>query len=56
MRSDSAPKAWIEFHGVDFSYPARKDFKSLDGLNLIIPSGKVTAIVGGSIPFLSLLF
>ncbi|KDQ08496.1 hypothetical protein BOTBODRAFT_179848 [Botryobasidium botryosum FD-172 SS1] len=40
--------ARIDFINVDFSYPSRGHFKALDGLNLIIPSGKVTAIVGAS--------
>ncbi|KAI0403945.1 ABC transporter-like protein [Xylaria palmicola] len=33
---------------VNFTYPTRPDLKVLDNLNLIIPAGKVTAIVGPS--------
>ncbi|KAI2602444.1 P-loop containing nucleoside triphosphate hydrolase protein [Hypoxylon sp. NC1633] len=34
--------------GVNFTYPTRPTLKVLDGLNLILPAGKVTAIVGPS--------
>lgn len=38
----------IEFRGVDFAYPSRPHVKVLDGLDLTIPAGKLTAIVGPS--------
>ena len=38
----------VVFRDVDFSYPSRPDAKVLDGLNLILPRGKVTALVGAS--------
>lgn len=38
----------IVFKGVDFAYPGRPHVKVLDGLDLIIEAGKVTAIVGPS--------
>jgi ABC-type multidrug transport system fused ATPase/permease subunit len=38
----------IEFCNIDFAYPSRPDVLVLDGLNLTIESGKLTAIVGPS--------
>ncbi|KAK8050263.1 multidrug resistance protein [Apiospora phragmitis] len=38
----------IEFKGVDFAYPSRPHVKVLDGLDLTIEAGKLTAIVGPS--------
>ncbi|GJC92408.1 ABC transporter transmembrane region [Colletotrichum higginsianum] len=38
----------IEFKGVTFAYPSRPHVKVLDGLDLTIEAGKVTAIVGPS--------
>ncbi|KAK7970007.1 hypothetical protein PG988_009080 [Apiospora saccharicola] len=38
----------IEFKGVDFAYPSRPHVKVLDGLDLKIQAGKLTAIVGPS--------
>ncbi|GAW26831.1 putative ABC transporter [Rosellinia necatrix] len=38
----------IVLWNVNFTYPTRPDLKVLDNLNLIIPAGKVTAIVGPS--------
>jgi ATP-binding cassette subfamily B (MDR/TAP) protein 1 len=38
----------IKFNNVNFVYPARPDAPVMNGLNLIIPAGKVTAIVGSS--------
>ncbi|KAK9425140.1 putative Leptomycin B resistance protein pmd1 [Seiridium unicorne] len=38
----------ISFEGVDFAYPSRPHVKVLDGLNLKIEAGKLTAIVGPS--------
>lgn len=38
----------IEFKDVHFRYPARKDVKVLQGLNLKIKHGETVALVGGS--------
>jgi ATP-binding cassette, subfamily B (MDR/TAP), member 1 len=38
----------IVFNSVNFTYATRPEVKILDGLNLRIPAGKVTAIVGPS--------
>ena len=38
----------IEFHNVSFSYPLRQDATILRHLNLFIPVGKTTALVGAS--------
>lgn len=38
----------IVLWGVNFTYPTRPKLKVLDGLNLILPAGKTTAIVGPS--------
>lgn len=38
----------IVFENVNFTYATRPDVKILDNLNLRIPAGKVTAIVGPS--------
>ncbi|ORY66201.1 P-loop containing nucleoside triphosphate hydrolase protein [Pseudomassariella vexata] len=38
----------IHFRDVHFAYPTRPHVKVLDGLNLVIKSGKLTAIVGPS--------
>ncbi|KAH7027485.1 P-loop containing nucleoside triphosphate hydrolase protein [Microdochium trichocladiopsis] len=38
----------ITFKGVDFAYPSRPHVKVLDGLDLTIQAGKLTAIVGPS--------
>lgn len=38
----------IEFKGVRFRYPARKDIEVLQGLNLKIKHGETVALVGGS--------
>lgn len=38
----------IEFRDVHFRYPARKDVKVLQGLNLKIKHGETVALVGGS--------
>jgi ATP-binding cassette subfamily B (MDR/TAP) protein 10 len=38
----------VVFRDVDFSYPSRPDAKVLDGLNLVLRRGKVTALVGAS--------
>ncbi|XP_017766399.1 PREDICTED: multidrug resistance protein homolog 49 isoform X2 [Eufriesea mexicana] len=38
----------IEFKNVHFQYPARKDVKVLQGLNLTINRGETVALVGGS--------
>lgn len=41
-------KADIELHDVSFQYEGPESQKVLDGVSLIIPSGKTTAIVGAS--------
>ncbi|WCL49514.1 ABC transporter transmembrane domain-containing protein [Leptospira sp. GIMC2001] len=38
----------VEFNSVNFYYPSRLDKPALDQLSLIIPAGKVTALVGPS--------
>lgn len=38
----------IEFHNLNFSYPSRPDQTVLSNINLLIPSGQITAIVGTS--------
>ncbi|KAI1390675.1 P-loop containing nucleoside triphosphate hydrolase protein [Hypoxylon trugodes] len=38
----------IVLWGVNFTYPTRPKLKVLDGLNLVLPAGKITAIVGPS--------
>lgn len=40
-------EATIELQNLSFAYPSRPDTKSLDCVSLKIPSGRVTAIVGG---------
>jgi ATP-binding cassette subfamily B (MDR/TAP) protein 1 len=41
-------KGRIEFRNVKYIYPSRPDVVILDGINLVAPSGKTTAIVGAS--------
>nr|APD26535.1 ATP-binding cassette transporter subfamily B member 1-like X7 protein [Brachionus koreanus] len=41
-------KGEIEFENIFFSYPQRKAFKILNGLNFKIPAGKTVALVGSS--------
>jgi ATP-binding cassette subfamily B (MDR/TAP) protein 8 len=38
----------IEFYGVDFRYPTRKDIKVLDNISFTLESGKVYSLVGSS--------
>ncbi|KAM7193333.1 P-loop containing nucleoside triphosphate hydrolase protein [Rhypophila sp. PSN 637] len=38
----------IEFGNVQFAYPSRQDTQVLNGLDLVIPENKTTAIVGAS--------
>jgi len=38
----------IEFRGVHFSYPSRSEVSVFNGLDLVVPSGSVTAVVGAS--------
>uniref|UniRef100_A0A453RY40 ABC transmembrane type-1 domain-containing protein n=1 Tax=Aegilops tauschii subsp. strangulata TaxID=200361 RepID=A0A453RY40_AEGTS len=38
----------IEIREVDFTYPSRKDKLILQGFTLVIPAGKVVALVGSS--------
>lgn len=41
-------KGQIDFRNVTFSYPTRKESHILSGLNLSVPAGSVTAVVGAS--------
>ena len=43
---NNAGKIDINFCGVNFSYPSRKDLLILENFNLIIPAGQKVAIVG----------
>lgn len=45
---DITADADITFNNVTFSYPSRPNVQILDGLDLNLPAGKVTAIVGPS--------
>ena len=38
----------VRLEGVEFAYPSRPDTQVLNGLNLSIPAGKTTALVGAS--------
>ena len=38
----------IRFQDLKFSYPTRSDIAIFDGLNLSVPAGSVTAVVGSS--------
>ncbi len=38
----------IEFEQVNFSYPSRPDSLALNNINLVIPTGKIVALVGPS--------
>ena len=38
----------IMFNNVHFTYPSRKDVAVLKGIDLSVPSGSVTAVVGSS--------
>lgn len=38
----------LEFAGVSFSYPTRPGVKVINDLNLVLPRGKITALVGRS--------
>ncbi|KAM0240144.1 hypothetical protein ACHAP5_008064 [Fusarium lateritium] len=38
----------LELKGLEFAYPSRPDVKVLNGLDLKIPAGKTTALVGAS--------
>ena len=42
------PQGHIEFSGVRFSYPSRPEVNVFSGLDLVVPSGSVTAVVGSS--------
>ncbi|KAJ4377256.1 hypothetical protein N0V83_000079 [Neocucurbitaria cava] len=49
LQGDQVPlDAEIVLENVKFAYPSRLDMKILDGLNLHIPAGKTTAIIGPS--------
>jgi ATP-binding cassette, subfamily B (MDR/TAP), member 1 len=41
-------KGDIQFKDVHFNYPARKEVKILNGINLNIKSGSTIALVGSS--------
>ena len=45
---EKAASSGIKLKNVSFAYASRPDLKVLDGLNLDIPAGKVTALVGPS--------
>lgn len=45
---ESKPQGHVEFSNVTFAYPSRSDVTVLNGLNLCIPAGAMTAVVGGS--------
>ena len=47
-KSPAKCKGKLEFRNVHFAYPSRPDVTVLDGLNLSIPAGKTTALVGAS--------
>ena len=38
----------IEFSGIHFSYPSRPEVSIFNGLDLVVPIGSVTAVVGSS--------
>ena len=38
----------IEFRDISFTYPSREDADIFTGLNLSVPAGSVTAVVGSS--------
>ena len=41
-------KGDIRFDNISFSYPSRAEQKILNNLNLVIPGGKILAVVGPS--------
>jgi len=45
---ESKPRGHVEFSNVTFAYPSRSDVPVLNCLNLSIPAGAMTAVVGGS--------
>ncbi|CAE6489817.1 unnamed protein product, partial [Rhizoctonia solani] len=45
---DEKINAEIKLQNVTFSYPSRPDHKSLDGVDMVLEGGKVTALVGAS--------
>lgn len=45
-RALSYVRGEIEFQNVHFSYPSRPDTPVLQGLNLVIPAGKIVGLVG----------
>ncbi|KAE8748625.1 ABC-transporter, subfamily B member 02 [Frankliniella occidentalis] len=45
---EGKPQGQLDFSNVSFAYPTRSDVTVLNGLNLTIPAGAMTAVVGGS--------
>lgn len=48
FRTDNEVETGIQFNKVDFQYEGPKSFYVLKDINLFIPEGKITAIVGAS--------
>eukprot|EP00983_Pelagomonas_calceolata_P039167 1137064-Pelagomonas_calceolata.AAC.2 len=48
MNIQAARQGSLELRGVQFSYPVRPDTPVLNNLDLVLPRGSVTALVGRS--------
>ena len=48
MISPEILKGDIKFENISFSYPTRQEQKILENMNLVIPGGKILAVVGPS--------